>query len=88
MNITVNSGCEADFPNSSLILVENISVKLNNSESTIIILLWFLIQIFGNGLLLGLIQYDRLAEDPLKRRICDQVTFKNNYRVFQSGMLF
>ena len=78
MNNTVNIYCEADFPNSSLILVENISVNLSNIESTIIILFWFLIQIFGNGLLLGLIQYDRLAEDPLKRRICDQVQLRKS----------
>ena len=34
---------------------------------------WFLIQVFGNGLLIGLIQFDRHGGDPLKRRITDQV---------------
>ena len=32
----------------------------------------------GNGLLLGLIQFDRLGGDPLKRRILDQVSFQSS----------
>ena len=32
-------------------------------------------QTIGNGLLFGLIQFDRLGGDPLKRRITDQVSW-------------
>lgn len=42
-------------------------------EQIIFGLQWFLIQVFGNGLLIGLIQFDRHGGDPLKRRITDQV---------------
>ena len=34
---------------------------------------WALIQIVGNTLLWGMIQFDRFGSDPMKRRIIDQV---------------
>ena len=48
---------------------------LNVEEITIVVIIWFVIQVFGNGMLLGLIQYDKYGNDPLKRRINDQVRF-------------
>ena len=51
-------------------------LELNFWESILILMLWILIQFLGNGLLLGLIQYNRFGEDPLKRRISDQVSKK------------
>ena len=53
---------------------EVMQVDLNILECIGIVIIWILIQFLGNGLLLGLIQYDRLGGDPLKRRICDQVS--------------
>ena len=53
---------------------EVMQVDLNMLECVIIMIIWILIQFLGNGLLLGLIQYDRLGGDPLKRRISDQVS--------------
>ena len=53
---------------------EVMQVDLNIVECIMIMMIWILIQFLGNGLLLGLIQYDRLGGDPLKRRICDQVS--------------
>ena len=41
-----------------------------------IVLLWLAIQIPGNAMLFGIIQFDRLGGDPLKRRIQDQVRLK------------
>ena len=49
---------------------------LNVEEIIIVVLIWFVIQVFGNGMLIGLIQYDRFGNDPLKRRINDQVRFQ------------
>ena len=46
---------------------------LGNLQSIAIILIWLLIEILGNALLIGLIQFERLGGDPLKRRITDQV---------------
>ena len=34
---------------------------------------WVVIQIVGNSLLWGMIQFDRFGSDPMKRRIIDQV---------------
>lgn len=34
---------------------------------------WFLIEFFGNALLIGLIQFERMEGDPLKRRMTDQL---------------
>ena len=50
---------------------------LNEIEIGIILVIWFSVQFFGNGLLIGLIQFDRFGGDPLKRRIIDQVRFKS-----------
>ena len=47
---------------------------LNVVECILIVMIWILIQFLGNGLMLGLIQHERLGEDPLKRRISDQVS--------------
>ena len=50
--------------------------ELTNAETAVIVIIWFSIQFFGNGLLIGLIQFDRFGEDPLKRRINDQVSIE------------
>ena len=50
-------------------------VVLNISEKAIIVTLWLLIELVGSGMLIGLIQFERLNGDPLKRRIVDQVRF-------------
>ena len=51
---------------------------LNEIEIGIILVIWFSVQFFGNGLLIGLIQFERFGGDPLKRRIIDQVSSKFN----------
>ena len=47
--------------------LKSIPNSLSINELCLIIVLWCLIQFFGNILLLGLIQFERLAGDPLKR---------------------
>ena len=47
--------------------------KSSNIEKVICVLVWLIIQILGNFLILGIIQYERFGGDPLKRRITDQV---------------
>ena len=42
-------------------------------EKSIIVTFWFLTEIIGSVLLIGLIQFERFGGDPLKRRIVDQV---------------
>ena len=42
-------------------------------EKVMLGVIWILLEIVGNGLIFGLIQFDRLGGDPLKRRITDQV---------------
>ena len=51
--------------------VSNINFSL--LEKVIFGIEWLSCQIIGNGLLFGLIQFDRFGGDPLKRRITDQV---------------
>ena len=46
---------------------------LTVAEKTIITILWFVSETVGNFLLIGLIQFERLGGDPMKRRIVDQV---------------
>ena len=52
-------------------------LTFNTYEKILIVLIWLIIQIPGNIMLLGLIQFDRHGNDPLKRRIHDQVWPKN-----------
>ena len=49
-------------------------INLNLLESVAISAVWILLQTFGNGMLIGMILYEREGNgDPLKRRIIDQV---------------
>ena len=41
-------------------------------------LLWILYVILGNALMFGMVQFDRLGGDPLKRRVTDQVKLGND----------
>ena len=45
-------------------------------EKAVIVALWLVIQIPGNVMLLGIVLFDQLGGDPLKRRIQDQVRIK------------
>ena len=48
-------------------------VHLRTIEKAIIVTLWLFIEVLGSVLLIGLIEFERLGGDPLKRRIVDQV---------------
>ena len=48
----------------------------NAVEKVVITVLWLVIQIPGNVMLLGIVLFDQLGGDPLKRRIQDQVKIK------------
>ena len=52
-------------------LTENLTY--DTIEKIFIVLIWLLVQIPGNIMLFGIIQFDRHGGDPLKRRIHDQV---------------
>ena len=73
-----------DLSNNTIIADENhhnISfeageLELNTIQWVIILIFWILLQTVGNGLLVGMIVYERVGNgDPLKRRIIDQVCF-------------
>ena len=51
-------------------------VTFEKHEKIIFGIEWALIQILGNTLLWGMIQFDRFGSDPMKRRIIDQVKVK------------
>ena len=74
MNGTLSYNMENEIIGCLPIEFEVMQVDLSIKECIGIMIIWILIQFLGNGLLLGLIQYDRLGGDPLKRRICDQVS--------------
>ena len=47
---------------------------LDMVETTVILIITFLLQTFGNAMLVGMISYEMNGNgDPLKRRIIDQV---------------
>ena len=48
-------------------------LSFNAFEKLGIVVMWLVIQIPGNTMLFGIIQFDRIGGDPLKRRIQDQV---------------
>ena len=47
--------------------------EVSTVEKVLLGVFWILLEIAGNGMIFGLIQFDRLGGDPLKRRITDQV---------------
>ena len=47
------------------------------AEKIVIGFIWILVETLGNSMLFGMVQFDRLGGDPLKRRIVDQVSFTN-----------
>ena len=51
------------------------NITFESHEKIIFAIEWVLIQFVGNPLLWGMIQFDRLGSDPMKRRIIDQVIF-------------
>ena len=51
-------------------------LSFNAFEKLGILVMWLVIQIPGNIMLFGIIQFDRIGGDPLKRRIQDQVRLK------------
>ena len=59
--------------NTSNVKFFNEDLELNIYEKIVIGVFWMLIVVFGNGFLIGIIQFDRFGGDPLKRRIVDQV---------------
>ena len=56
----------------SSLTVEEIEME----DRIIAVVLWILYTIPGNALMFGIVQFDRLGGDPLKRRITDQVPFQ------------
>ena len=42
-------------------------IQLQTAEKAIIVTLWLFIEVIGSGLLIGLIEFERLGGDPLKR---------------------
>ena len=56
--------------------IEAREVDLNNMQFAVILVIWLIIEVFGNGMLIGLIVYEKEGNgDPLKRRITDQVKY-------------
>ena len=53
--------------------LEDSALQSNLLEKILILVIWVLLAIIGNGLIIGIIQFDRFGGDPLKRRIIDQV---------------
>ena len=76
--------------NHSFVDYEVLPNEITKEQKVIIGIIWFVTQTFGNGLLFGLIQFDRLGLDPLKRRITDQVSLSNvaNFQVLYACKTF
>ena len=58
----------------SSLTVEEIQID----DRVIAATLWILYTIPGNALMFGMVQFDRLGGDPLKRRVTDQVKLGND----------
>ena len=60
---------------------------LNNLEKVFSWLLWIFINVPGNLLLLGLIQYEKKGRHPLKKRLTDQVTYVSDYYLYTAQLI-
>lgn len=57
----------------SLVKAIDEDLDLTVAEKLFITVMWFVSQTLGNFFVIGLIQFERLGGDPMKRRIVDQV---------------
>ena len=64
--MTTNTNITDDY--SSLVVEE-----IEESDRIIAGVFWILYTFPGNALMFGMVQFERLGGDPLKRRITDQV---------------
>ena len=63
--------------------IEAREVDLNDMQFAVILIIWLIIEVLGNGMLIGLIVYEKEGNgDPLKRRITDQVKYYSDNLVF------
>ena len=62
--------------NDSINALSEVSFKSNEFtavEKIVAILVWIILEFVCNPLLFGLVHFERIGGDPLKRRITDQV---------------
>ena len=52
--------------------------ELTNVEKVIAAAIWLILEFICNPMALGMVQFERIGGDPLKRRITDQVFRKTN----------
>ena len=52
--------------------------EFSSGEKVIGVIIWILIEVFGNFMLFGIAHFDRFGGDPLKRRITDKVRHLTN----------
>ena len=62
------------------------------AEKVIAVIVWILMEFISNPLLFGIVQFERLGGDPLKRRITDQVfrkrQFQYMFNLFNKNIFF
>ena len=51
-------------------------ISFSWGEKVLMAFEWLFLEVLGNGLIFGMVQYERLGADPMKRRLTDQVSFK------------
>ena len=68
--------------NSSGNFTEEVAMEVREfsvAEKAIVAIAWIVMEFICNPLFFGVIQFERLGGDPLKRRITDQVFSKKRY---------
>ena len=61
------------------------------AEKVIAAIVWIVMEFICNPLLFGIVQFERLGGDPLKRRITDQVLrkqFQDMFNLFNKNIFF
>ena len=48
--------------------------EVSVTERVLSFVTWFLTNSLGNGMMIGIVQFERFGGDPLKRRVTDQVS--------------
>ena len=64
---------------------DEVAMEVNEfsvAEKIIAAIVWIIVEFIFNPLLFGIVQFERLGGDPLKRRITDQVFSKKDFRNF------
>ena len=64
---------EEEYLDDKVVNFQSNEINFTWGEKILMAFEWILLESLANGLIFGIVQYERLGADPMKRRLTDQV---------------